>query len=144
MEIVVIVITAHLESGDLNSPCLELYNNLKEEFSSMTFFNLEPCLQLETCFNILSLLSVYITKREDLNKIVYAIFITHFDKLQKTDTPIIILRMIRTIGYYPTAVYYNVIKTKMSLGKAYLLEGLKSFERILKANRYPEIFEVLS
>jgi len=32
----------------------------------------------------------------------------------------------------------------MSLGKVYILEGLQAFQRILKANRYPEIFEVLS
>ena len=75
---------------------------------------------------------------------MYAIFITHFERLQKIDQPIIVLRIIRTIGYYPTALYYNVIKTKMGLGKAFVLEGLKSFERILKANRYPEIFDLLS
>lgn len=41
------------------------------------------------------------------------------------------------IGYYPTAVYYNVIKSKMTMGKVFILEGLKAFEKILKANRYP-------
>ncbi len=87
---------------------------------------------------------MYINKRDDLNKIVYAIFITHFEKLQRIETPIVLLRLIRAIGYYPTAVYYNVIKSKMSLGKVFVLEGLKSFERILKANRYPEIFDLLS
>jgi hypothetical protein len=48
------------------------------------------------------------------------------------------------IGYYPTTIYYHYIKSKMGLGKVFILEGLKSFERILKANRYPEIFDVLS
>jgi hypothetical protein len=44
------------------------------------------------------------------------------------------------IGYYPTAVYYAFVKDNMAKGKVFLLEGLKTFERIMKANKYPEIF----
>ena len=48
------------------------------------------------------------------------------------------------VGYYPTAVYYPFIKVKMTESKVFVLEGLKSYERILKANKHPEIFALLS
>jgi hypothetical protein len=55
---------------------------------------------------------------------------------QITDS-LVLLRLIRFIGFYPAAAYYNLILKSMSRGKAFILEGLKSYDKIVKANKYP-------
>lgn len=70
---------------------------------------------------MLSLLSPLINKREDLHKVVYALLITHLSNFQQVENKIVLLRLIRMIGYYPTAVYYAFVKDNMAKGKVFLL-----------------------
>lgn len=56
-----------------------------------------------------------------MSRIIYAITTTHVNGLQKLSQPIEMVRLIRMIGYYPSAIYYDYIRSKMSLGKVYIL-----------------------
>lgn len=44
-----------------------------------------------------------------MNKIIYAFFVTQFEGIIKINNPIVVLRIIRAISYYPTALYFLYI-----------------------------------
>lgn len=56
-----------------------------------------------------------------MNKVVYAFFLTQFEALVRLDSPLVILRIIRAISYYPSALYFLYIETQMTRGKAFVL-----------------------
>jgi hypothetical protein len=70
---------------------------------------------------ILCVVSPLVNRREDLQKVVYALLITHMQTLNSMTNNLALLRFIRLISYYPTAVYYVFIKMKMNNGRAFFL-----------------------
>lgn len=78
-----------------------------------------------------------------MNKVMYAFFLTQFEALVRIDSHIIILRIIRAIGYYPSALYFLYIETQMNRGNIFILEGIKALERILRTNKFAELFQFL-
>lgn len=76
---------------------------------------------------IMTVISPIIFKREDLSRIVYAFFVTQKDSLLKIENELIILRLIRTLGYYPTSIYYEFVHNQMQRGRVFILEGLNAF-----------------
>lgn len=70
---------------------------------------------------MLSVVSPIVNCREDLSKVVYALFITHLEKFSNATSPVVILRIIRALGYYPTSLYYGFIKRSMGRGRAFIL-----------------------
>ena len=86
---------------------------------------------------ILSTLSTYVNRRSDLSKLVSSFFISHVKNIIAIESHLVILRIMRAISYYPSAIYFLYIETQISMGKIFILEGIKSFERILKSNQYP-------
>lgn len=75
---------------------------------------------------ILAALAPQINLREDMNKVVYAFFFTQFEALVKIDSPLVVLRIIRAISYYPSALYFLYIETHISRGGVFVLEGVKA------------------
>jgi hypothetical protein len=92
---------------------------------------------------ILAALAKQINRREDMNKVVYAFFLTQFEALVRIESPIVILRIVRAIGYYPSALYFLFIETQMNRGKIFIIEGIKALERILRTNKFAELFQFL-
>jgi hypothetical protein len=93
---------------------------------------------------VLSVISTFINRRPDMNKVVYAFFLTQFELLVKITSPIVILRIMRVVSYYPCALYFLYIETQMSRGKVFIIEGIKSLERILRTNKFAELFQFLA
>ena len=93
---------------------------------------------------ILSTLSNYVNRRHDLSKTVSTFFVSHFKKIIDLKSHLVILRIMRAISYYPSAIYFLFIETQLTMGRVFILEGIKSFERILKCNNYPELLNLLS
>lgn len=56
-----------------------------------------------------------------MNKVMYAFFLTQFEALVRIESHIIILRIIRAIGYYPSALYFLYIETQMNRGNIFIL-----------------------
>ena len=52
--------------------------------------------------------------------------------------------MMRAVSYYPSAIFFLYIEAQFSQGKVFIIEGIKSFERILKANKFPELLDLLA
>jgi hypothetical protein len=92
---------------------------------------------------VLATLAPQINLRPDMNKVVYAFFLTQFEALVRLDSPLVILRIMRAISYYPSALYFLYIETQMSRGKVFILEGIKALERILRTNKFSELFQFL-
>lgn len=93
---------------------------------------------------ILSVISPYINHRPDMNKVVYAFFLTQFQLLVKITSPIVILRLMRVVSYFPCALYFLYIETQMSRGKIFIIQGIKSLQRILRTNRFAQLFSFLA
>jgi hypothetical protein len=92
---------------------------------------------------VLAALSPQINLRSDMNKVVYAFFLTQFEALVRIESPLVVLRIMRCISYYPSALYFLYIETQMNRGKAFILEGVKALERILRTNKFSELFQFL-
>ena len=75
---------------------------------------------------VLAALAPQINLRIEMNKVVYAFFLTQFEALVRIDSPLVVLRIIRAISYYPSALYFLYIETQMCRGKAFILEGIKA------------------
>ena len=58
---------------------------------------------------VLTALTPHINKRKDMQKVIHAFFLTQFELLIKIESPIVILRIIRTLSYYPSALYFLYI-----------------------------------
>ena len=74
---------------------------------------------------------------------VYAFFLTQFEALVNINSPIVVLRLVRCVSYYPSALYFLYIETQMHRGKAFIVEGIKALERILRTNKFSELFQFL-
>lgn len=92
---------------------------------------------------VLANLSRFINKRYDLNRLVNSFLASHFPNILQVKSHLPILRIIRLVSYYPTAIYFVYIESHLTEGKIFIIEGIKSFERIIKTNRYPELLGVL-
>ena len=77
------------------------------------------------------------------NKLIYGLFLTQFEAFLKIDHPLVVLRLIRAIGYYPSALYFLYIETQMNRGGVFITEGLKALERILRTNKFKDLFSFL-
>ncbi len=53
--------------------------------------------------------------------------VTNMQKIFEMNNDLVYLRVIRLIGYYHIPIYYAFIKACIPKGKAFLLEGLKTF-----------------
>lgn len=50
----------------------------------------------------------------------------------------------RTISCFSVTMYFSYIEKQIKKGKVFALEGLKCFEKILKTNKFQEIFAYLA
>lgn len=85
------------------------------------FYRLSDELKLETGFMVLSNLSVYINRRNDLSKLVGSFLVSHFHNLIDIKSHLVILRLMRAISYYPSAIYFLYIETQLNQGKVFIL-----------------------
>lgn len=53
---------------------------------------------------------------------------------------IVLSRLTRVIGYYPTAIYFAFIKNLMDKSRIFVLEGVCTFERISKNRAFMSVF----
>lgn len=93
---------------------------------------------------VLANLSRFINRRYDLLKLVNSFLSSHFTDIMKVKSHLPVLRIIRLISYYPSAIYFVYIESNFTLGKVFIIEGIKSLERIIKTNRYPELLGLLA
>ena len=100
------------------------------------FYKLSDELKLEASFQILANLSVYIKRRRDLNKTVSDFLVSFFPNIIKVQSNLVMLRVVRLTAYYPHSLYFYFIEATFSKGKVFILEGIKSFERIIRSNSY--------
>jgi len=101
------------------------------------FYKISDELKMETSLMALSNLSVYINRRPDLGRLVSSFLVSHFQNLIAVQSHLVILRLMRTVSYFPSVMYFLYIESQFSQGKVFILEGIKSFERILKKNKHP-------
>lgn len=64
--------------------------------------------------------------------------------LRATPHPIVMLRLIRTISFFPSDGYFKYIENRMNRGELFMLEGINAFVRIHKYNDFPEVSKVIS
>lgn len=93
---------------------------------------------------VLANLSRFINRRYDLLKLVNSFMSSHFAEIMRVKSHLTVLRIIRLISYYPSAIYFVYIESHFTEGKVFIIEGIKSFERIIKTNRYPELLGLLA
>ena len=84
---------------------------------------------------VLSALEVHFKKRSDLKSAITSFFADYYTILSLIQSPIVAIRLIRAVSYYSFTTYFPYIEAKMGLGKVFALEGIKSLERIIRANR---------
>ena len=92
---------------------------------------------------VFSNLSNFVIRRSDLSRQLEGFLKSHMKSIIAVESHLVILRIIRTISYYPSAMYFLYVETQMGTGKAFILQGIKCFERILKSNRYPQLLQLL-
>lgn len=117
---------------------------IEQSFGKYAFYRLSEELKLETSFMVLANLSRFINRRYDLYKLVNSFLASHFTNILQVKSHLPILRIIRLISYFPTAIYFVYIESHLTEGKVFIIEGIKSFERIIKTNRYPELLGILA
>ena len=76
--------------------------------------------------SLLTVLAPWFNKVPEQNKLIYGLFLTQFEAFLKIDHPLVVLRLIRAIGYYPSALYFLYIETQMNRGGVFITEGLKA------------------
>lgn len=89
---------------------------------------------------VLSVLSARLKGRDDLKAIIISIFMSRVNTIQKITDELVLLRLIRFIGYYPNAMYFSFIEQCMGYSRVFTLEGLNCFERISRNKEYFTIF----
>jgi hypothetical protein len=70
---------------------------------------------------VYSKLTDEIQKREDIKTIMTSMLITYFELLTKINYEIVILRLIRFIGYFPVSTYFPFIQNTMKYNQVFLL-----------------------
>ncbi len=93
---------------------------------------------------MLSTISSFANRRNDVSQIIYSLFITQYEVFSKINTPIVVLRLLRCIACYPSALYYSYIEHQIKKGRVFALEGLRCFEKIIRTNKYNELFKNLA
>ena len=88
-------------------------------------------------------ISTYANKRQDVEAI-YALLITQFQPLIKMNSPLVVLRLMRTISCYSIALYFDYIQESMKRGRVFVLEGIRCFERIIMTNQFKELNKLLA
>ena len=58
---------------------------------------------------MLSTISSFANRRNDVSQIIYSLFITQYEVFSKINTPIVVLRLLRCVACYPSALYYSYI-----------------------------------
>jgi hypothetical protein len=115
-----------------------------QSFGKFMFYHLSDEFKLETGLMVLANLSGFINRRPDLQRLVSSFLVSHCNQILAITSHLVILRIMRAIAYYPSTMYFLYIETQMARGKIFILEGIKSFERIIKTNKYSELLELLS
>lgn len=77
------------------------------------FWGLSSDDKLDIAFMILSLISPLVLKKQKLYEVVMAILFSQVQLLVSLQNKIVQARLIRLIGYYPTAIYFAYIQDKM-------------------------------
>lgn len=92
---------------------------------------------------ILCLINPSLNCRQDLKVVITSILMTNCNTFTSIVDELVLVRMVRLIGYYPTAIYFSFIQKLMGYSKVFLCEGLAAFNRISKNKEYLEIFPLL-
>lgn len=85
---------------------------------------------------VLCSLSRFANRRDDVGQIVYAFLVTQFNAFTKPTSPIVVLRLMRTISCYPTALYFVYMEQQIKRGRVFAIEGLRCFGKIVKTNKF--------
>ena len=94
---------------------------IEETFGKFMFYRLSEELKMETSFMILANLSTIIRRRSDLMKLVTSFLGSQVNKIIKIESHLVILRIVRTVSYYPSAIYFMYIETQINQGKIFIL-----------------------
>lgn len=75
---------------------------------------------------------------------MYAVLTSQARVFCQMNDDLLVARLIRLVGYYPQAIYFDYIQNKMRQSRTFLLEGSKSFERIMKNQDYVRTFPLMN
>lgn len=92
---------------------------------------------------VLTVISPLVFKREDLKHIIISLIITNFNVIIEVEEDLVRARLIRLVGYYTSSIYFAFIQKLMPYSKVYFLEGMCTFEKILKNKTYLEMFPIM-
>ena len=67
---------------------------------------------------------------------VDSIFMAFFSHFVTVTDPLLLLRLIRLVGYYPASIYFSFVRELMGRGRVYVLEGLLAFSKIANNEKY--------
>lgn len=76
-------------------------------------------------------------------EVIYSLLAVHSKFFSEIKDELVLCRLIRLIGYYPFASFFYFIQEKMSLNKACQIEGIMTFERIIKNQEYLKTFPLM-
>ena len=93
---------------------------------------------------VIASLSVQIYKRDDLKQLITGFFMSNFNTIITIGSKLVVLRIVRAVSYFPMGIYFLYIETQMSKDKVFILQGIKSFERILRSNKFPQAMKLLA
>lgn len=92
---------------------------------------------------VLATIADCMKNREDLKVVISSVIITNFNIFCKITDELVLLRLIRLIGYYPSALYFSFIEQCMGYSRVFTLEGLSCFERVSRNKKYLTIFPMI-
>lgn len=92
---------------------------------------------------VLTVISSTMDPRPDTKAIINSVLMTNFNTIYQITDELVLNRLIRLIGYYPNALYFNFIHKLMLQSRANLLEGLHCFDRISRNKVYLEVFPLM-
>lgn len=70
---------------------------------------------------VLSALEVHFKKRPDFKSAITSFFADEYCLLSLIQSPIVSIRLVRAVSYYPSTTYFPYIESKMGLGKVFAL-----------------------
>lgn len=99
--------------------------------------------KIDISLMVLTCLRSYIIRDRECCKIVNASLVTFSAYFTSITDELLMLRILRTIGYFPISIYFEFMKTTMSKGKVFIIEGLQAFSRIARNRDYLQQFPII-
>ena len=92
---------------------------------------------------VLTVMAPLVQSKHEAVEIIYSILALQTQTFQTFSDELVICRLIRLIGYYPFASYFYWIQENMQKSRACFIEGLLTFQRIMRNKEYLKTFPMM-